>query len=556
MPAKNEDTLGSSPAPQTHALPATALVPVPIHRALYEHERPQQTLGYLDRPADSSRPFLLPAPALRSADHEVRRAWGPVAAHASHLLTSSGFLQYGVELSTAWAIGGDGLQPNISPRVESLGWTPEFAAKWSKTVEQAFADWSHDRRACDGLGQQKWGALQGAAYKGWFRTGDIFAALDYGPKRGTAWRTSINLIDGARVATPPAWQRGGAVTQGFEFDDRGRKLAVHLRPLLGFGDTVRLPMENSSGKALVLHVFDPEVGTIRGISPLGAAIQGVLQAQQVADAAILASHVAAMLVGVVTSDLPSPELMNQLRSITDVQADPYAASMQARAGWHEGLKEQNAHISLGANARIAHLMSGERFELHAGKQGFDDYETILRMGLAEAARAIGLAPEFLHGLKDKATYSSLKVAAVEGKAIIDRRRKILLEPLNEFALHAVTEELVAMGEVDFPAPGKGFSRGTPLERFRTYGHLALRSEWSGPAIADPDPLKEAKAAAMRIQFGLTSHTDEISAMGRDRDAVLDKRASDRQALRDRGLFLPWPDEPGSSTRPQSNGGSK
>ncbi len=87
--------------------------------------------------------------------------------------------------------------------------------------------------------------------------------------------------------------------------------------------------------------------------------------------------------------------------------------------------------------------SGEKFDLHAGKVPFTEYEKIIRLGLAEAARALGLSPEFLHGLKDQATYSSLKVAAVEARAIVERRRKVLIEPLCEFALWSVAEELIA-----------------------------------------------------------------------------------------------------------------
>ncbi len=121
------------------------------------------------------------------------------------------------------------------------------------------------------------------------------------------------------------------------------------------------------------------------------------------------------------------------RAIGGPDANPLSAMMEARTGWHESAQEAERALKLGHGARIAHLSTGERFDLLAGKVGFSEYERIIRLGLAEAARALGLSPEALHGLKNEASYSSLKQAAVEMRAIVARRRKVLIEPFVEFA---------------------------------------------------------------------------------------------------------------------------
>lgn len=526
------------------APPTTALVPVPVHRPGrgVEIDRPEQSMGYMERGPDSARAHIGMTPILRTADMDVRSAWPSATAHARSLMQNSGFLAGGVELICAWTVGGDGLQPNISPDADALGWEASFAKTWASFVEARFKEWSHDPRACDSQGRMKFGAMQNAAMKSYLGTGDILSVLDYGAKSGSSWKTSLNMIDPTRLWVPPIFQNKNVIVRdGVEHDERGRALAYHIRPLIGqnYGDNnfarsngIRIPTFSASGKQLLVHAFDADVGAVRGISPLAAAIQSVAQSQNVHDAAVLAAHVASMIVGIVTSDLPTSDVA---RSIGGGDTNPLAAMMEQRVGWHEQLKKNGAHLQLGHGAKIAHLSTGERFDMLSGKVPFTDYEKIIRLGLAEAARAIGIAPEHLTGLKNEASYSALKVAAAEARAIVDRRRKVLIEPLCEFALASVTEEMIADGRLPWP----GRTREYALEDFRAKKQWALKTEWTGPQIEDPDTLRATRAAIERVENGLSSITDEIAATGKDPEAVMRQRQHDEAMLLDLDVALPW-----------------
>lgn len=519
------------PSPQQTAL-------VPVVQPYHQGER----MGYLQRNSDGHRPPIACAPYLRTADADIRTAWGPVAAHARTLRQNSGFLSYGVEISAALTVGGDGLVCNITPDHERLGWSAEFAEAWANELEARFAEWCNDPVACDARGLHKFGALQSAALRGWFDTGDVLAALSYRETAGTWWRTSIDVLDPVRLWTPPVHITGNVqVRDGIEFTDSGRPVAYHIRPHAPNGKTVRLLRTGRSGRRIVHHGFDPEAGAIRGISPLGAAVAAITQAQNVHDAGVLAAHVAAMLVGVVTSDLPSDAVVRALGG----DGDPLSQMMAHRAAWHEGLKENKAHLTLGHGAKIAHLSTGEKFDLFAGKTGFDQYEVLMKLGLAEAARAMGLAPEILTGDKSDASYSSVRVALAEADSIIKRRRAILIEPLCEFALNAVAEELIDRGQLPFPV--KGF--GSPLEAFRAKRGLALKADWRGPPMPSADELKSVKAAIERVRFGLSSIGDEIAKSGGDVGAVFKQRKADEQAMANMGLEpLPWPSQTKGATK--------
>ena len=225
---------GAAEPVRADPMPRTHLVPVPIIRPGngVEIDRPEASMGYLDRNPDSTRQFVGATPVLRTADAEIRRAWGETTAHARHLFTQSGFLSGGIELACAWTVGGDGLQPSIKPDAYALGWSEAFAKTWANNVEARFKEWAHDPKACDAQGRQKFGAMQNAALKSYFGTGDILAVLDYGNKQGTAWKTSLSLIDPTRLWVPGVnVDRRVVIRDGVEFDDRGRPIAYHIRPL-------------------------------------------------------------------------------------------------------------------------------------------------------------------------------------------------------------------------------------------------------------------------------------------------------------------------------------
>lgn len=534
--------LGSKPAAGP---PSTALVP--IHRAEYPAQGAQ--MGALDGMADSSRPTLgTSMPPMRTFDLESRITHVPASAHARHLASVSGYLAHGIELMTAWMVGGDGLRLNLTPNASELGWTDDEARDFSVAAETLFREWADDAQTCDARGLRKFGALQQQAVRSWLLTGDVLAKLDYGPKRGARWRTAIDVLDPLRVRTP-IYQQRVTVLDGIEVDARGRPVALHVLPVDGIGQTARVPFY-SGNKRLVAHIFDGDAGAVRGVSPIAPAVGGLLQSMSAADAAVLAAHLNSLILATITSDLPSEAVMRQLGAGDD---DPLSKLMGARIEWHEALKEKRADVRLGHNSRVVHLSTGERLDMHGSKNGFDDFDTILKHGLRELARALGISYESLTSDKGGATYSSLKYASVQERAIVDRRRKTLAEPFAEWALEAVLEEAVATGRLKFPQRGV-YRRMSSLDAFRELKPHMLRAEWVGPAQSDPDEYKAARAAKLRMEMGISAPSDEIAATGKDPDATMDKIAADREAMRRRGYALPL-HEP-NRFKTSNQGGSK
>ena len=133
---------------------------------------------------------------------------------------------------------------------------------------------------------------------------------------------------------------------------------------------------------------------------------------------------------------------------------------------------------------------------------------------------------------------------------MDRRRKAIIEPLCEWALENVIEEAVAVGRITYKR-SPAYRRMSTLDAFREQKRWLLKAEWTAPAIADPDEFKSARAAVLRMQYGLSSISEERAALGKDSDAVWESIQRDRDEAKRRGLGFPT-FEPG---RRSTNGGT-
>ncbi len=504
-------------------MPAAALthelVAVPIVRPrvpLMDTFTTAPQMGYLDRASDKPRNGF--GPSLRTADLDVRGAWGAVTGNVRSITQNSGWIAGAVDQFVAYAVG-NGLTPNIEPAYDLIGWDHDFAKDWAKRVERLFADWADDPQVADDRRVHTFGQLQAAALRSWFSTGDVMAAVVYEEKR-QGYRTSILGIDPVRVLTPPPYLSGRSKSffDGIELDPAGRPLAYWLAPIAGAQDPsgTRIPAHGANGRQIVAHAFIGGPGQVRGISPFASVVQAMSQAHGLFDAMTVAAHAAASVIGTVTSDLPSADVARGMVASGD---DPLGAmmgsQMAARASWHETLNENKANITLGGQGRVFHLTTGERFELHAGKDHYANFPEHLKALLREISRAAGLPYEMFSGDRSAANYSSGRMGLLDFWSLVELRRSTLIEPLCRLALQSVVEEFIARRYIDYPGG---------LRAFRAQKTLALKARWFGPSRPSVDELKSVRASVERLEAGLTSLAEESAALGSDWETTMQQRS--------------------------------
>ncbi len=124
----------------------------------------------------------------------------------------------------------------------------------------------------------------------------------------------------------------------------------------------------------------------------------------------------------------------------------------------------------------------------------------------------------------KTNYSSARAALLEAWRYFNARRQWMAtywaRPVYELWL----EEAINRGIVDAP---------DFYERRAAW----TRCKWIGPGRGWVDPVKEAKAAHLRMQIGLSTLEDECASQGLDWEEVLEQLAREKAKIMELGLSI-------------------
>lgn len=481
--------------------------------------RPQARSGFM---RDGASPFFSGwTPVLRESRDDVRIAWTKAAARANDLVQNSGFIAGGVDQSVAQVVG-TGLRLNAQPDAEALGMTAKAAADLGRTIERRFELWADRPIECDIEGRRTLGQLAAAAYRGWLPTGEIVALLPARARPGGKYLTKVQLLPSTRLAQTSIQPD---LYQGVRIDGDGFPLGYRITTPQRWGGTeeVEIRGRDSAGRPRVVHVFDGLAGQIRGITPMVGALRVARQFDQLADATLTAALIQAILVGTITSDAPTEELMESLRGVAEQRrgSGPFDDFLAARGGWYA-----NTKVDLGRFGKIAHLFTGDKLELHGAQHPNAQYESFAAFLLREIARCLGLTYEDLTGDYRGSTYSSVRMATAAMWMIVLYRRSFIVAPFLQAAYEAWLEEEIDSGAIAFPGGLAGFLAN------RT---AASRARWRGAGRPQADDLKTAKAHQIWKQIGVMSDEMIANELGVDLEDLYEQLERERQMRAERGL---------------------
>lgn len=482
-------------------------------------------------------------PAMR-ADDSVRFAGFSATGRAIDGVHNSGWLSGAIEVNTALVVG-TGLRLNAKPDARMLGWKPDFAAAWAREVEVRFGVWSNNPLECDASGKMTLGQMTASAFRAWFAHGEILASVEDIERIGAMSRTKIQVLD--PLTLPRHGVRAGA-QQGVVVDQFGFPVAYHFRvrdPNSLIERDHMVEARTETGRPLIVHVFDPSPGQLRGITPLAPALRVVRQFDQLADATLTAALIQTIFAASIRSPMPPEQIFEALRSIndgTDADDTTLGQYLKDSGDWYK-----NSKIDLGEHGRIAHLYPGEEFNFHSAQSPSDQYPEFSKGLLREIARCIPCTYETFSGDYRGATYSSVRMATSEHWPIMLHRRQNVASRLPQAAYEAWIEEEIALGRLGFPG---GY------DAFVAQRSAATQAQWRGPARPTADDQKTANAQIARISANLSTLADECAENGYDWEEVLQQRALEMRVTAELGLSI-VPAEPVSGkSKGQQQGGSK
>ena len=276
----------------------------------------------------------------------------------------------------------------------------------------------------------------------------------------------------------------------------------------------------------------------RAIADIAAGLREIAITKKFRDVTLQKAVLAASFGATITAELPADVIYNQLGTPGAGQQSLGAAVTDYATQYLQAL---NAYSGASKNmlldgVKIPHLFPGTKFEMQRAGDPVgvgQDFEASL---LRYIAAALNVSYEELSKDFSKTNYSSARAAMAHTGKFMSARKKVVADALATSIYRLWLEEAIDRGvltTVDRRLARQLYANGYLGLRF----DAIARCQWIGAAKSQIDELKETQAAVLRIKYGLSTHEDELSRLGKDWRVVYAQLERERIMRDDKGIVL-------------------
>lgn len=465
-------------------------------------------------------------PRLQSEDGAYLRRRDETVARIRDLEAENGLLSGAMQRAVDETIGANFFL-NWRPDLATLGLDREWGRENIPKVERAFRNFCSDpRRPLDAAGKLDLAGMLGLAFRHRVKDGEAIGLPLWLPNRGLPQGTAVQMISPDRLSNPQGASDTATLRGGVELDAFGRPLAYHFRgahPTDKWGGVeasvwTRVPARMPSGRPRVLHFFEATgADQTRGRGFFAPA----LEKMKLGDVYERTELEAALINAVFAAFIESPFDKGLMDDATDLD-EGVSKYQEQRADFAD-----SSPVML-RGARIARLFPGERMNLTTAGRANMAFASFVENVLRSAAAAMGQSYEQFANDWSKTNYSSARASMLGAWKFLVARRTFFAAGFASPIFGLWLEEELETGRIEVPD-------GTP--KFWDAPAAWTRGVWVGPGRGWVDPVKEAQAAAIRMETGLSTLQDEAAEQGRDYLEILDQRNREIDDLDERGLAL-------------------
>lgn len=386
---------------------------------------------------------------------------------------------------------GSGLvcQPAIDQ--EALGLTDEQADDWERQAQRIWSAWA-DTTECDIEDELTFGQLQSLAFRAVLESGDILRIRRFlwdsasaAPMGRYAFGTKVQLVEADRISNPSFTLDTATLQAGVQVDRDGRTVGYHTQTVhpgeqyfqRGASHWSFVPARDErTGQRLAQLLFDKRrPGQRRGIPYLAPVIESLKQLERYTEAELMAAVVSAMFTVFVTHE-----------------GGADASPLNGVEGDNETPETGSGDVFLG-NGLVVDLAPDENVTTANPGRPNAAYDPFVLSILRQVGVGLELPFEIL--IKHfQSSYSASRGALLEAWKFYRGRRRFLVTGFCQPAYEDVIGEAVARGALKAP----GFFENPLIQR------AWLGTVWTGDAMPQIDPLKEAKASEKRIEIGIST----------------------------------------------------
>ncbi|MGC0151033.1 phage portal protein [Chromobacterium vaccinii] len=456
-------------------------------------------------------------PTMASADADLLPELGILTARSRDLVRNNGVATSGIQTLVDNVVGV-GLRLSSKPDWRGLGRTAEWGEDWQRNVERLWREFANSTD-CDVARELNFAGLTELMFRNMLMDGDaITLPLWKRGRPGARFATCLQVVESDRLSNPDGRLDDANLRGGIEYSGDGEPLFYHIRKthpgdyLLGAasvaGEWARIPARTAWGRKRVIHLHEKErTGQSRGKPLFAAVIQQFKMIDKYAGAELDAAVINAMMAAFIETEMGGAELMEMF-------------------GGADGMKREVGRRNKGRpklkSGSVIPLYPGEKVQPFMPARPAAQFEAFVVAVLRQIAAALGLPYELL--LKDfsRTNYSSARAALLEAWRMFRSKREKLAAYWAQPVFELWLEEAVNAGLVEAP----GF-----YEKRAAY----CWTRWIGPGRGWVDPVKEAQAAQIRMEIGVSTLEAECSEQGLDWEEVLEQRAREQKRIEELGL---------------------
>lgn len=483
------------------------------------------------------------SPPLQSADADILPDKELLDARARDSARNDAYIQGGQTLHKDSIVGALYFL-NAKPEIDVLGFDESWAEEFQKEVEAKFTLWAESPYAwVDAARRNNFTSMIRLGVGVYTGGNEMLATVEWLRDTGREFNTAIQMVDCDRLSTPYEHEWDADVRAGIRKNQFGAAqsyfIKVRHRHDVGtwMGNPERwkeVPAYTKWGRQQVIYISEQmRVDQTRAISDLVAGLKEIKIIRKFRDVTLQNAVVNAMYAASIESELPPQAVYEQLGggNIGDAVTN-YAESYLSAISEYVG---SSKHMKIDG-VKIPHLFPGTKLQLRpAGSpggvgQGFE--QSLLRY----LAAALNVSYEELSRDYTNTNYSSARAAMLQTWRTMQSRKKFVADGFANAIYRLWLEEAINKNMLkSFPAKSAGM--------LYTNGHLNLnfealsKADWTGASRGQIDELKETQAAVLRIKYGLSTHEDELSRLGKDWRKVYMQLERERKEREKRGIEL-------------------
>lgn len=502
------------------------------------HRKQEAVGGAYEGASRTSSEIASWQPSNRSVDQEINLNKSIIDGRSKDVARNDGYISGAVNTHKDSIVGSQFVL-NAKPDLNILSladsrFDESWLTEYQQSVESQFTLWGESPESyIDAQRINTFTSLVRLAVGVGVFTGEVLASSEW-IKSDSPFNTAIQMIDTDRLSNPNHNVDTPTLSGGIKKNRFGAPLSYFIRE--GHPGDFNNPdsykwreikAKKRWGRRQIIHIYEQQrPSQTRAVSDLVSVLKQIKMTNNFQDVVLQNAVMNASFAATIESELP-PELTFQQLGAGDEEggaAQNYMSQVADYMGSSNNIKIDGA--------KIPHLWPGQKLNLQSaanpGGVG-DKFEQSL---LRHIASALGLSYEQFARDYTQTNYSSARASMGETHKFMMSRKKTFADKFASHIYQLWFEEALNKGGIPMPS-GVGSSFF-----YQGLNKDALTAcSWLGASAYQIDPLKETKAAIMRINAGLSTRELENARLGNDYRDVFNQLQREDGLMESKGLLL-------------------